>query len=304
MINIAILIGSYQPQKYLIEQFDSISSQTYQGWSVYLSDDSTDQSWQSEYSDHLSKLEVKVSQGPQLGFVNNFMKLARDEDIQSEFYAFCDQDDLWLEDKLQSILTIMKHHDPAIPMMYCGRTCIVDESNHFIGYSPLFDKRPSFKNALVQNIGGGNTMVFNNSARELLMSFPLDIDVASHDWFFYQLVTGSGGRVIYDPKPYVRYRQHDTNLVGANMGWSARIRRIKLLLAGRFRDWNAINIKSLLKGRQILTLENQKTLELFMRARSASNFLVRLYWLKKSGVYRQTFLGNLGLVIGVFLRKV
>jgi len=302
--NISILLGCYRPNTYLIDQLESINDQTHPHWSIFLSDDSPDQSWQSEYSKHLSELEVKISQGPQLGFVNNFMKLVRNENIQSEFYAFCDQDDLWLKDKLESILTILMHHDQTIPIIYCGRTCVVDEGNGFLGYSPLFNRKPSFKNALIQNIGGGNTMVFNHSARELLLACPFDLDVVSHDWFFYQLVTGAGGLVIYDSEPYVRYRQHDNNLVGANIGWSARFSRVKLLLAGRFRDWNEINTKALLGVADLLTSESKKTLELFMRARAGRNFLVRLYWLKRSGLYRQTFLGNLGLIIGLLLRKV
>jgi hypothetical protein len=92
--------------------------------------------------------------------------------------------------------------------------------------------------------------------------------------------------------------------VGANIGWSARIKRIKLLLAGRFKSWNQINAEALLKVNHLLSDESKKTLELFIRSRKANNFLVRLFWLKRSGLYRQTFLGNLGLIIGLALRKV
>jgi hypothetical protein len=147
-------------------------------------------------------------------------------------------------------------------------------------------------------------MVFNNAARNLLLDCPLNLKVVSHDWFFYQLVTGAGGEVIYDPKPYVRYRQHDANLVGANIGWSARVRRIKLLLAGRFKDWNESNVKALLEISHLLSPESKKTLQLFILTRASNSFLTRLFWLKRSGLYRQTFLGNLGLIIGLILKKV
>jgi glycosyltransferase involved in cell wall biosynthesis len=304
MLNFSILIGSYEPKSYLIEQLDSIQYQTHQAWSVFLSDDSPSKAWQSEHSEHLNKLEVEISQGPKMGFANNFLSLVRNPKLKSDLYAFCDQDDIWDKGKLEAIQKIFTDSDNSIPRLYCGRTCVVDSKNNVIGYSPLFYKMPSFKNALIQNIGGGNTMVFNNATRDLLLACPSDIKVVSHDWFFYQLVTGAGGEVIYDPNPYVRYRQHDANLVGANIGWFARLRRIKLLLAGRFKDWNEINIDALLRIEHLLSHESKKTLQSFILIRRKKNFFIRLFGLKRSGLYRQTFLGNVGLIIGLALGKV
>lgn len=304
MLNFSILIGCYEPKNYLIEQLDSIQYQTHQAWSVFLSDDSPSKAWQSEHSERLNKLGAEISQGPKIGFANNYLSLVRNPKLKSDLYAFCDQDDIWDEGKLEGILQIFINSDNTEPILYCGRTCIVNSKNNVIGYSPLFHKTPSFQNALIQNIGGGNTMVFNNAARDLLLACPSDIKVMSHDWFFYQLVTGAGGEVIYDSNPYVRYRQHDANLVGANIGWIARMRRIKLLLAGRFKDWNEINIEALLRVDHLLSSESKKTLQLFILLRREKNFLIRLFGLKKSGLYRQTFLGNVGLIIGLALGKV
>ena len=300
----SILIASHEPKHYFIEQIASIQEQTHQSWSVFLSDDSISNEWQHKYSQHLNKIGAKISQGPKIGFASNFLSLVRNPQLQSDLYAFCDQDDIWDKNKLEDTLLIFINLDNTIPRLYCGRTIIVDSDNRVMGHSPLFNKAPSFKNALIQNIGGGNTMVFNNAARNLLLACPSNLHVVSHDWFFYQLVTGAGGEVIYDPKPYVRYRQHDANLVGANMGWSSRIRRIKLLLAGRFKDWNEINVKALLTISHLLSPESKKTLQLFILTRAGNSFLTRLFWLKRSGLYRQTFLGNLGLIIGLILKKV
>lgn len=304
MLNFSILLGCYKPNHYLIEQLDSIHDQTHQAWSVFISDDSLSKDWESKYSQHLTKLSVKVRQGSRLGFASNFLSLTRSPEVYSDLYAFCDQDDIWSQQKLERISKIFANLDDTMPRLYCGRTCIVDSKNQYMGYSPLFNRAPSFKNALIQNIGGGNTMVFNNAARDLLLACPLAIEVVSHDWFFYQLVTGAGGEVIYDAEPFVRYRQHDSNLVGANIGWSARFRRIRLLLEGRFKVWNEINIEALLRVSHLLSPESKKTLQLFILTREGNNFLTRLFWLKRSGLYRQSFLGNLGLVIGLIMGKV
>ena len=304
MIGFSILLGSYEPKHYLIEQLESIYSQTDESLAVFISDDSLCNQWQHKYSQYLKELGVKLSNGPQIGFCENFLSLVRNPEIKSHLYAFCDQDDIWDADKLKSISQIFANSDNTIPRLYCGRTYIVDRDNQVIGLSPLFSKEPSFKNALIQNIGGGNTMVFNNAARDLLLACPLDIKVVSHDWFFYQLVTGAGGEVIYDSKPYVRYRQHDSNLVGANIGWRARIRRLNLLLAGRFKVWNEINIEALMRINHLLSSESRQTLQLFIHTRSGKSSWLRLIRLKKSGLYRQTLLGNLGLIIGLIIGKV
>ena len=82
--------------------------------------------------------------------------------------------------------------------------------------SPLFRRPPSFRNALVQSLAGGNTMVLNRPARDLVALASRRARFVSHDWWAYLLVTGAGGAVHYSAKPLVRYRQHAHNLVGAN----------------------------------------------------------------------------------------
>jgi hypothetical protein len=78
-------------------------------------------------------------------------------------------------------------------------------------------------------------MVFNQKARELPVFCGADVDVPSHDWWLYQITSACGGDVHYDPYPAVRYRQHSGNVIGSNMGWIARLRRLHMLQEGRFR---------------------------------------------------------------------
>src|SRR5258705_10481413 len=80
-----------------------------------------------------------------------------------------------------------------------------------IGFSPLFVRAPTFQNALVQNIGGGNTMVFNRAGRLGLRATPADVAMVSHNWWAYQAVTGIGGTRHYDPWPSLRYRPNRPN---------------------------------------------------------------------------------------------
>jgi hypothetical protein len=155
---------------------------------------------------------------------------------------------------------------------------------------------------LVQSIGGGNTMMMNQSARDLLMQTSA-CQFISHDWWTYLLVSGAGGEVFYDSYPSVKYRQHSGNAIGNNMSFQARLLRIRMLFAGRFNKWNEVHMISLDQVRHLLTAHNQKTLDDFMRART-NPLPKRVFFYLKSRVYRQTLLGNIGLWVALFTRKL
>ena len=146
-------------------------------------------------------------------------------------------------------------------------------------------------------------MVFNKAARELILEATQDVTVISHDWWCYQVVTGAGGQVIYDPEPCLKYRQHDHNLIGANNSWRARLLRIRELLRGCFYEFNDINLTALSAHKHLLTNSNQQVLDDFIQARQSS-LIKRLFLFKRSGIYRQTLFGTLGLFLGVFFNKV
>src|SRR5690606_30966376 len=98
-------------------------------------------------------------------------------------------------------------------------------------------------------------------------------------------------------------RQHDTNLVGMNSTWAARLVRMRMLWQGRFRRWNDENIAALRSIKEHLTPANREILDRFASAREMS-LLPRLLGLKRSGIYRQTLLGNLGLVVAAIFNKI
>lgn len=146
-------------------------------------------------------------------------------------------------------------------------------------------------------------MVLNQSARELLVEAG-KCEIVSHDWWVYLLVSGAGGAVLYDHTPTIRYRQHDENLVGGHTSLMSHLNRVRLLLFhDRFKRWNEINIASLQKVKHLVTPQNREVLESFVSARSGG-LLHRLGHLKKSGVYRQTPMGNIGLLIATLTGKI
>ena len=306
MSSVAILLCTLRGHDYLREQLDSIVRQTHPSWAVWVSDDGSDHSTHAileDYQEKLGSSKFTILCGPAQGFAANFLSLACNASIGADYYAYADQDDIWEPEKLELALQWLESMPADVPTLYCARTRKVDSDNQDLGFSELWTRPPSFANALVQSIASGNTMVFSSAARNLLVAAGPNMEVAAHDWWTYQLVSGGGGRVFYDSRPTVRYRQHRANLIGTNGTWSARFHHTRMLLQGRFRNWNQMNVTALNAMREHLTAENQVRLDEFSRARQGSIF-ARMAAFQRSVVYRQTWLGNLGLVAAVILKKL
>ncbi len=300
-----VLLCTYNGENHLHQQLDSILNQSIDNINVLASDDGSSDNTLSilkKYKLSWTKGYFKILAGPQKGFAENFLSLTCNAKAHSDYFAFCDQDDIWDKNKLKKAHAFLNTKNNT-PSVYCSRTENIDESGKELKTtSPLFQKELSFSNALVQSIAGGNTMVFNNKALQLLQAAGIQ-KVISHDWWTYLLITGAGGSIFYDPQPQVKYRQHNKNLIGANVSFLARTKRLKMLTQGVFRDWNTININALQNNRDHLTPASRELLDTFIAARQESLFK-RLYLFHKSTVYRQTTFGNMALMVAVFLKKI
>jgi glycosyl transferase family 2 len=302
---VAILLGTRDGAAFLGEQFRSFAEQSHRNWFLVVSDDGSRDATREIIAQFAATRpqRVVVRVGPQRGVTANFLSLAADPAIEAEFFAFSDQDDIWHADKLSRALARLAAVPADRPALYCGRTELMTEDGRCYGLSPLFRRPPSFGNALVQSLGGANTMVFNRAAKRLVEAAGVP-NVVLHDWWLYQLVSAAGGAVFYDPAPMLKYRQHPDNLIGSNQGARARLLRVRLMLGGRFRDWNETNLAALRRlPADLITPDNRRILDLFASARSAS-LVMRLVGLWRSGVRRQTLLGNLGLLLAALIRRM
>lgn len=305
MQTVAILMCTYNGARYLSAQLDSIGEQTHKDWVIYASDDGSDDATLAVLHHYRDKFEgrLEIISGPRQGFTRNFLHVLNHACGKADFYAFCDQDDFWYPQKIARGMAFFEGGDASIPQLYCGRTTIADEAGHPVGLSPRFSKAPSFRNALVQNIAAGNTMIINQAACKLLASTPRQLRLAAHDWWSYLLVTSVGGRVHYDDVPMIFYRQHGANAIGANVSIASRFERLARLFKGVLKEWSDDNITGLGLYRQRLTQENLVLLDGFVKARQ-SGLAKRCYLFCRLGIYRQTFFGTLGLGLAIFLNKI
>lgn len=305
-LHVCILMATYNGEKYLHEQLQSFESQIHQNWRVIVSDDGSSDNTLAiaqQFQQKWGSQRLEIRQGPKQGFCQNFLSMACDTSIHADLYSFSDQDDIWMIDKLERAVSYFyQNNELHMPRAYGGRTQIVDEKLNPLGQSPEFSLPRSFRNALVQSIAGGNTQVFNQAAKLLLEQAGRQ-KVVSHDWWLYQIVTGTGGIFYYDPNPTLLYRQHSDALVGANSSFRARVDRLFYVLNGRFKNWNDLNYTALSNIRHLLTRDNQDILNIFGMFRGAQ-FKDRVRLLEVCGLYRQTWQGTLSLWLATIINKI
>jgi glycosyltransferase involved in cell wall biosynthesis len=299
---VAIIMTTYNGADFIEEQIESILKQRNVNVHLYISDDnSTDSTlniindYRQKYSENFQGLFNVQFKSP----CKNFLNLVNKINDSYDYYAFSDQDDVWYPDKLEHAINIIDQgHD-----LYCGRTEIVNSKLTSFGHSPLFSFPPSFQNAIVQSIAGGNTMVFNKKIFTLLKNNS-QVDVQSHDWWTYILATFTGHKVYYDRNSKVLYRQHNHNYNGSNLGVLNKIIRIFFVLLGRYKSWTDKHFLELYK---IIDLGTKQSLKTFYQYGILRN---RRYLHKFSlndinqvGIYRQTALSNIFLKIAIFLKR-
>lgn len=301
---VAILMCTKDGANYLHAQLSSLLHQDHKNWHLWVSDDGSQDDTinilqQFQQTDDRLKT---IFLGPQKGFCQNFLSLVLNPKIQSPFYAYCDQDDSWHVNKLSKALEWLKQQPSHIPALYTSRSRLIDTRGSVTGCSRLFKKPLGFRNALVQSIAGGNTMVFNHAARDLLIKAG-PVKVLWHDWWTYLLVSACGGQVYYDPEPSIDYRQHGRNLVGSNLGLKAIMARLRLLANGDFQRWNHDNIQALQRVSARMTEENYQTLRDFVCARQVSGISSYIQ-IRRIRIYRQSFVSQVGLLIAALLGKI
>ncbi|MEM9966717.1 MAG: glycosyltransferase [Pseudomonadota bacterium] len=297
MADVTILMSVLNGAAHLPAQLRSIAAQSHQQWRLICSDDgSTDASLSllSCFKD-TQKQQVQLQRGPENGFAANYLSLLATLPRDVEYVALADQDDIWHADKLARALILlprsMKH-----PALYCARQWYWRERDGSAIASPRRGRPFSFRNALVENVATGNTIMLNPQAARLARRYTTEAKgIFAHDWWLYQLVTGIGGKIIFDngPPPLL-YRQHDRNAIGINFGLLSQLSRKMQVIKGVYAARITAHLRALNTISPIFTKEARESLIEFNDARRAG-ISQRLYQLSKSGAYRQSWQGTLGL---------
>ncbi len=211
---VAVLLSTYNGEAFVAAQLDSLLAQEGVEVEVFARDDgSTDATVAilARYAEHWPTLAAPMG-GGNLGPAASFLELLARAPEGFDFYAFCDQDDVWLPTKLARAAERLG--DVAGPALYCSAVMCVDAT-----LRPLGERRiggdPSFEHLLFENVAFGNTVVMNAAARALIIARPPAAGVVMHDWWC-ALVMSAFGVVLQDRFAGVLYRQHRENAVGSS----------------------------------------------------------------------------------------
>lgn len=216
---VLVMLSTYNGEKFLRKQLDSIINQ--KGVNVYLlirDDGSTDGTLQilDEYKSLYPHI-ITIYKGINIGCARSFRYLMEQAYtftlLSPDFYAFCDQDDIWIEDKLKRATEALSAYDPTSPNLFFSNFKEIDEyGNGLFTEDKAFNL--SFGEALIMNPSVGCTQVFNKVCLEKsLTSHPNRLIL--HDWWIYSLCLALSGNVVYDHNALVLYRQHASNVLGA-----------------------------------------------------------------------------------------
>lgn len=228
---VAVLMSSYNGERYIREQIDSILAQKDVDVTLFVRDDGSTDDTVTIVRSYLSRRNIKLlvdgqNLRPGLSFLTLLKKVARTES-EFDYYAFADQDDIWLEDKLKSAVDMIGINDN--PVLYCSNQTIYQEGKI---YNLRFSEKPkiTLMSQLSSNIIYGCTMVMNRALVSVVNSvkFPsrFFLERRNHDaWVI--LCALVKGNVVYDHNSHIWYRIHSSNTVGLNeMSVFERIQRM------------------------------------------------------------------------------
>lgn len=228
MEKVEILLSTYNGEKYLEQQLESIYMQDYPNIETLVRDDGSTDGSKEILRRYTGNMKLKAIYGDNIGACLSFFELLKLSSEDVSYYAFCDQDDVWDNNKISHAIQALSKLPASKPALYCTRTKLVDENLHFISYSRYAKRGPSFGNALIESIIYGCTTVINKPLRDLVIK-NIPNHAFMHDWWLY-LVASAFGTIIYDKEPHHLYRQHSSNKFGVRhtffSEWYDRIRRI------------------------------------------------------------------------------
>ena len=218
-MKINVLLSTYNGELYIAEQLDSLLRQTViDNMKIIIRDDGSTDSTLKIIEEYKSKnSNIIFYRGENLKPAKSFWHLLQNCD-EADYFAFCDQDDVWDEDKLEVAINQLKEHDD-VPALYFSDARVVDSELNLLSETVTHEKfLINYPQSLLGNMYPGCTYVFNKKTWELCKQLDVtNLDFDIHDWTVYKIVA-CFGKVIFDKQAHISYRQHGHNSIGASIG--------------------------------------------------------------------------------------
>lgn len=233
MTRVAVLMSTYNGEKYLREQIESILNQDEVTVDLYVRDDGSSDKTRQILDSYNKLVNVHLEYGENLGVGNSFMFLVY-KNVEADYYAFSDQDDVWIKDKLKT--AISKISGNKNPVLYAGNLMSVDKNGKELGMYWTSPADTSYYQFLGANELHGCTMVWNKTLQTIICQK----DRRPSENFFlrnlhdvwFALAASVVAEIFFDMDAHILYRQHDSNVVGIRKKtkfdfWKMKIKRYK-----------------------------------------------------------------------------
>ena len=293
---IEILLATYNGEKYVGEQIDSIINQTYNNWELLIRDDnSKDRTLEilKEYEKKDKRIKIIEDKKGNLGFVKNFEELLNNS--KEDWVMFSDQDDYWLENKIEKYVAILNTSSEDIlkkPMLIHSNSFICDDNLEII--------KDEFINSKIANkyneddfyfayFVQGSTVLINRKIIDLALPFSKNVTV--HDRYFHLLAEFLGKRIFIN-ESLIKYRQHSNNKIGAKTSIISKIfkkryfhtedRELILEIQKKYKDnLGTEQIEKIEKYLEVTNEKKKRFLRFYLSREFKMNIKKRLFMLLK-----------------------
>ena len=222
--SVTILLATYNGARFLKQQLDSLLAQKGVRVNILARDDGSTDETKSILEDYQSRGLLKWYTGEHMNVQKGYLDLMKNAP-RSDYYAFCDQDDVWDDDKLLAAVTELDDMDNSKPAMYyCGQK-LVDENLKLLSVHSVHTQRNDHTNFFFSNVAGC-TEVFNQRLLDEINSAQPEF-IHSHDNWSLKVCLAMGGSFVTDPVSRISYRQHGGNVVGLNVGIKGRYKQVQ-----------------------------------------------------------------------------
>lgn len=215
---VAILVSTYNGEKYIKEQLDSILNQTYQNIHIYVRDDGSTDSTIAILKEYEQNPKIQVCYGKNIGFVKSFFALL-EMDKEAQYYAFSDQDDVWEKEKIEKqVNKIQKEEEEKGGATACFTNYDYYDSNLTLQQKRKApDVKPSFRNSMVDCIAMGMNLMINRETRDKIVSNVPKFCYGHDSWVY--MICSEFGSMVEIKEPLVRYRRHDQTVSAGGMNF-------------------------------------------------------------------------------------
>lgn len=275
---ICVLISCYNGEKYLEAQLESLLQQKDVSLKILVRDDGSTDRTQEILDAWQERGLLTWYQGKNIGFAKSFLDLLAHAPV-ADYYAFCDQDDIWLPEKLANAKAWLELMSQGLNL-YCSNLYIYRDGKN----EGLWRKKVpklDLHHSLVENVATGCTVVFTNRLRDIVIKY-LPSNVRLHDFWLYQTAM-IFGEVCFDEQAYIYYRQHDNNQIGANSRFIDKVKcRMRSLLTIRQQHYRQEEAQNLLRCYSEIMTEAQKgVVSVVANYRESMRYRIRLLFSTK-----------------------